>query len=291
MSENLRNDAQCLSIIIPAKNEATGLQPLLKSLKQYWPKAEILVVDDGSDDDTGKVAEQAGARVLYHPYSMGNGAAIKTGARNAKGDVLVFMDADGQHSPKDVARLVDRFNEGFDMVVGARESNTHASLIRRLGNGFYNSLASWITSRKIEDLTSGFRVVDAKKFIGFLDILPNKFSYPTTITLAFTRSGFSVDFVPIRAAVRSGKSHLNPLRDGYRFLIIIFKVVTLFSPLRVFVPASLFFFSLGISYYLFTYLTDARFTNMGVLLFTTSVLIFLIGLVSEQITMLIYLRR
>jgi glycosyltransferase involved in cell wall biosynthesis len=291
MADNVETKIMQLSIIIPAKNEALGLKPLLATLRGDWPEAEIIVVDDGSDDDTGKVARQSGARVIRHPYSMGNGAAIKTGARNAKGDVLVFMDADGQHAPKDIARLLARFDEGFDMVVGARESDTHASTTRRLGNGLYNNLASWITGQKIDDLTSGFRVVDAKKFREFIYILPNQFSYPSTITMAFLRSAYSVDFIPIRAETRVGKSHLNPLKDGYRFLIIIFKVATLFSPLKVFVPVSLLFFLLGLFYYLFTYISDARFTNMGVLLFVTSVLVFLIGLVSEQITMLTYLRR
>jgi glycosyltransferase involved in cell wall biosynthesis len=291
MADNVETKIMQLSIIIPAKNEALGLKPLLATLRGDWPEAEIIVVDDGSDDDTGEVARQSGARVIRHPYSMGNGAAIKTGARNAKGDVLVFMDADGQHAPKDIARLLARFDEGFDMVVGARESDTHASTTRRLGNGLYNNLASWITGQKIDDLTSGFRVVDAKKFREFIYILPNQFSYPSTITMAFLRSAYSVDFIPIRAETRVGKSHLNPLKDGYRFLIIIFKVATLFSPLKVFVPVSLLFFLLGLFYYLFTYISDARFTNMGVLLFVTSVLVFLIGLVSEQITMLTYLRR
>ena len=291
MGKNVQVTEQRVSIIIPAKNEALGLKTTLVLLKKYWPTAEILVIDDGSEDDTGEVARNLGANVIRHPYSIGNGAAIKSGVRNATGDVLVFMDADGQHSPKDIGGLMARFNEGFDMVVGARESDTHASMTRKYGNGFYNLLASWITGRKITDLTSGFRIAKADKFSEFLSILPNKFSYPTTITMAFLRSGYAVDFVPIRAAIRVGKSHLKPLRDGYRFLIIIFKVATLFSPLRVFVPLSLMFFGFAVSYYLFTFLSDARFTNMGVLLFVTSVLIFLVGLVSEQIAMLTYLRR
>ena len=177
------------------------------------------------------------------------------------------------------------------MVVGARESDTHASIGRRLGNGVYNTMASWITEQEILDLTSGFRVVDATKFREFIHLLPNKFSYPSTITMAFLRSAYSVTFVSIRAAKRTGKSHLKPMLDGYRFLIIIFKVATLFSPLKIFVPISFLFFFLGFSYYLFTYIADSRFTNMGVLLFVTSVLIFFIGLVSEQITTLMYMRR
>ena len=242
MADNLQTKAMQLSIIIPAKNEALGLRPLLATLKDGWPRAEIIVVDDGSDDDTGEVARQLGVRVIRHPYSMGNGAAIKAGARNATGDILVFMDADGQHAPNDIVRLLARFNEGFDMVVGARESDTHASLARRLGNTLYNTLASRITEQEIKDLTSGFRVVDANKFREFIYLLPNKFSYPSTITMAFMRSAYTVDFVAIRAGVRIGKSHLKIFRDGCRFFIIIFKIATLFSPLKIFVPISLLFF-------------------------------------------------
>jgi len=280
-----------VSIVIPAKNEAVALPQLIPQIESACPGAEILLVDDGSTDDTAAVAKKLGATVVSHPYSMGNGAAIKTGARNAQGDTLVFMDADGQHKPDDINRLLERFKDGFDMVVGARESDTHASLLRKFGNGLYNSLASWITEQHIEDLTSGFRVVDAEKFRQFIHLLPNKFSYPSTITMAFLRSAYRVDFVPIRAAKRTGKSHLKPMQDGYRFLIIIFKVATLFSPLKIFVPISFLFFGLGLSYYLYTYISDARFTNMGALLFITSVLIFLIGLVSEQITTLMYLHQ
>ena len=280
-----------LSIIIPAKNEAESLPKFLTRLLSVCPDAEVLLVDDGSTDTTAEIAEGLGVTVVSHAYSMGNGAAIKTGARRAKGDVLVFMDADGQHNPDDIERLVAKFQEGYDMVVGARDSDTHASVGRRFGNAVYNTMASWITEQKILDLTSGFRVADAAKFREFIQLLPNKFSYPSTITMAFLRSAYSVAFVSIRAGKRAGKSHLNPILDGYRFLIIRFKVATLFSPLKVFVPVSFLFFFLGLSYYLFTYISDARFTNMGVLLFTTSVLIFFIGLVSEQITTLMYLRQ
>lgn len=280
-----------LSIIIPAKNEEAGLRKLLPALRADWPDAELILVDDGSDDATAEVARAHRATVVSHPYSMGNGAAIKSGARVATGQTLVFLDADAQHDPTDIARLLARMEQGYAMVVGARASDTHASWLRRLGNGFYNRLASWMTEEQILDLTSGFRAVDAAKFREFLFLLPNKFSYPSTITMAFFRSAYPVSYVPIRAARRVGKSHLNIWRDGYRFLLVIFKVTILFSPLKVFLPTSLAFLATGIGYYAYTYLAQARFTNMGVLLIISSVLVFLIGLISEQITSLMYQRR
>ena len=279
-----------LSIIIPAKDEAAGLGRMLPELKKCHPDAEILVVDDGSQDQTPQIAKSHGAKVISHPYSMGNGAAVKSGARMAQGKTLLFMDADAQHDPKDIARLLERLNHGFDMVVGARERDTHASTTRRIGNIFYNRLASWMTEQSVLDLTSGFRAVDAEKFREFLFMLPNGFSYPSTITMAFFRSAYAVSYVSIRAGTRVGKSHLKPWRDGYRFLLVILKISTLFSPLKVFVPVSLVFFLLGVGYYLYTFITASRFTNMGVLLIVISVVLFLIGLISEQITTMMYQR-
>lgn len=277
-----------LSVILPAKNEAPALPTLLADLKAQQPSAEIVVVDDGSQDDTGRICESLGVTVVRHPYSMGNGAAVKSGARAAGGDILVFMDADGQHQAADVAGLVERLRQGYDMVVGARQMDGHASLWRYLANRCYNRLASWMTGHEIADLTSGLRAVRAERFREFLYLLPNGFSYPTTITMAFFRSGYPVAYVPIRTVRRQGRSHVRPLRDGVRFLIIIFKIGTLYSPLKLFAPVSLFFLVLGGGYYVWTYLTAGRFTNMGVLLMITAVLIFLIGLVSEQITSLVY---
>ncbi len=279
-----------LSIIIPAKNEAQSLDTLLKKLQQHYRDAEIIVVDDGSKDHTQRVCSDAGVHLISHPYSMGNGAAIKSGARNANGDVLVFMDSDGQHKPTDISRLLNKLNEGYDMVVGARTSSTQAGKRRKLGNNFYNRFATLITGHKIKDLTSGFRAVKADKFKEFLHLLPNGFSYPTTITMAFFRSGYSVTYVPIKAGKRVGKSHLKLTRDGIRFLLIIFRIGTIYSPLKVFVPASALFFMAGVGYYLYTYTTQGRFTNMSALLFISSILIFLIGLISEQITNLMYSR-
>lgn len=285
--------APALSIILPALNEAPTLRALIPELRTRFPAAEILVVDDGSTDDTRACVEAAGATALRQPYRMGNGAAIKRGARAARGRTLVFMDADGQHRPEHVQQLLDRLAEGFDMVVGARKAHQHADGGRRLANLSFNRLASWMTGHRILDLTSGLRAVDADKFKEFLHLLPNGFSYPTTITMAFFRSGYAVAYEPVAVQPRGGAqtSHLRPFVDGPRFLLIIIRIGSLYSPFRLFLPVSLAMFSLGLANYLYTYFTDGRFTNMSALLFTTSLLTFLIGIVSEQITSLLYSRR
>jgi len=279
-----------ISIILPAKNEAGSLKKLLPELRRAFPDEEIIVVDDGSTDATIEICNSNDVRVISHVYSMGNGAAIKTGARNATGDILVFMDADGQHSPDNIQRLVDKINDGFDMVVGARKINTHASLTRRIGNTLYNKLASWMTGYPIEDLTSGFRATRARHFRKFLYLLPNKFSYPTTSTMAFFRSGLPVGYIPIEAMNRSAeaKSHIRIFHDGLRFLIIIMKIGALFSPMRFFLPISGSLFLAGISYYGYTYFTSGRLTNMSTILILASLFTFLIGIVSEQISALHY---
>jgi len=280
-----------LSIILPAKNEAAALADLLPRLKAAQPDAEILVVDDGSTDDTAPICMKNAVQVVRQPYSMGNGAAIKRGARMATGDVLVFMDGDGQHDPAQIARLLVRLGEGFDMVVGARDWAGQAGVGRGVANGLYNWLATRMTGFPVRDLTSGFRVVRADKFREFLHLLPNGFSYPTTITMAFFRSAYAVAYEPIPVAKRVGRSHIRPLRDGVRFLLIIFKIATLYSPLKLFVPASVVFFLLGLGHYAYTYITAHRLTNMSVLLFSASVIVFLIGLISEQITTLTFKTR
>jgi len=277
-----------LSIILPAKNEAAALADLLPRLKAAQPGAEIIVVDDGSTDDTVALCARNSVQVVRQPYSMGNGAAIKRGTRAATGDILVFLDADGQHDPQLIARLLARLEEGFDMVVGARNWSGQAGVGRGVANSLYNWLATRMTSFEVKDLTSGFRAVRASKFREFLHLLPNGFSYPTTITMAFFRSAYGVAYEPIPVAKRVGRSHIRPLRDGVRFLLIIFKIATLYSPLKLFVPASVVFFLLGLGHYIYTYLTVHRLTNMSVLLFSASVIVFLIGLISEQITALTF---
>lgn len=277
-----------ISVVLPAKNEAQNIAVVLRRLKHLLPDAEIIVVNDGSTDKTAKLAAKGGAKVISHPYSQGNGASIKTGARNAGGEILVFMDADGQHDPEDIPALLAKLDAGYDMAVGARHARTHASWLRRFANGFYNKLASLMTGYRIEDLTSGFRAVKADKFRRFLYLLPNGFSYPTTSTMAFFRSGFPVAYVPIHAGKREGRSHIKILRDGIRFFVIIMKIGALFSPMRLFLPLSFLVFMTGASYYAHTFMTSGRFTNMSAVLFLASLFIFLIGILSEQVSSLHY---
>jgi len=277
-----------ISVVIPAKNEAASLEKLLPRIRAALPDAEIIVVDDGSDDGTSQTALDAGATVVRHEYSIGNGGAIKSGARKASGDILVFLDADGQHPPKHLTDLLGMYEKGYDMVIGARFTASQSTIWRGIANRFYNWLATAITGHKVLDLTSGFRVVDARLFKQFLFLLPNGFSYPTTITMAFFRAGYQVAYFPFKAEQREGKSHIKPLKDGLRFLIIIFRIGTLYSPLKMFIPISAAFFVTGVGYYLYTYMTAGRFTNMSAMLLTSSVLVFLMGLLSEQVTSLLY---
>ncbi len=280
-----------VSIVLPALNEEKGLSSILPELKNLYPAYEILVIDDGSTDKTVSICSLNKVKVISHPYSMGNGAAIKSGARHATGDLIVFMDADGQHDPADVQYLTDKLlAENYDMVVGARVLSTHSSLIKRTANWFYNRLASMMTGHEILDLTSGFRVVKAKIFRKFLYLLPNGFSYPTTSTMAFFRSSHPVGYITIHAGKRAKGTHSNIkiLKDGVRFFIIILKIGALFSPMRLFLPISATLFLTGITYYAYTYLFYSRFTNMSALLIISSLMVFLIGILSEQISSLHY---
>ncbi|MBB6522710.1 glycosyltransferase [Pseudoteredinibacter isoporae] len=279
-----------VSVVIPAKNEEKGLSKVLPELVALNIVGEVIVVDDGSTDNTVKICSELQVSCISHPYSMGNGAAIKTGARAASSDVIIFMDADGQHQPKDIERIIEKMSEGYDMVVGARDRSGQASYARYLANGFYNKFASWMSEHKVEDLTSGFRAVNAEKFRQFLYMLPNGFSYPTTSTMAFLRSGYSVGFVDIDVLDREGKSHIRLWKDGIKFLLIIFKITTLYSPLKLFSGISASLFVSGVAYYVYTYLSFERFTNMGLALVLSAMLVFLIGLISEQISTLFYKR-
>lgn len=279
-----------ISVVLPAKNEAAAIGQTIEKIKQLQAidKIEIIVVNDGSTDSTKVVAEQAGARVVSHPYSKGNGAAIKTGAREAIGSIIIFMDADGQHDPQDIPRLIEKIGQGYDLVVGARQKGSQASISRGIANKIYNNLATYMIEHPVEDLTSGFRAVRSDKFKEFLYLLPNGFSYPTTSTIAFFRAGYSVAYVPIHAAKRIGKSHIHPIKDGIRFFLIIFKIATLFSPLKMFLPIAVVLFMMATGWYGYTLYEFGRFTNMSALLYTGSVMIFLMGLISEQITNLMY---
>ena len=277
-----------VSVILPCKNEAENLERLLPKLLTVLPEAEILVVDDGSTDGSKRVAEGCGVRCVSHLYNMGNGAAVKTGARHAKGSILVFMDADGQHDPADIPRLLEKLDQGYDMVVGAREPRSQASLARRVANHTYNRLASFMTGFRILDLTSGFRAVHARHFRKFLYLLPNTFSYPTTITMAFFRSALPVGYIPIKTTARGGRSHIRILKDGVKFFVIILKIGALFSPMRLFLPIAALLFLIGLGYYGYTFFSVRRFTNMSALLMLSSILTLLIGIISEQISSLHY---
>ena len=283
------NDSN-VTVIIPAYQESANIGKLVEKIRQRYPHYEVLVVDDGSTDKTAEIAFKAGAKVIQHPYNIGNGAAVKTGIRNAQGDILVFMDADGQHDPNDIEKLLQHF-PNYAMVVGARKGLHQASFLRRVGNTFYNLLATYVAKFPVRDLTSGFRAVRAEVIRKFVYLLPNTYSYPTTSTLCMLRSGFPLKYVPIDVMRRQGgKSSIRIFRDGTRFFLIIIKICTLFSPFRIFLPVSSSTFALGICYYAYTYFSWGRFTNMSALLFTTAVIIFMIGLVSEQICQLIYSR-
>lgn len=273
------------TVIVPAFNEAPAIGAFLTALALEGPWREILVVDDGSTDATCAEAERAGARVLRHPYNKGNGAAVKTGIRHATGDYVLIIDGDGQHAPTDAPRLVARLGE-YDLVVGARSASTQASSTRLLGNSLLNGLASYLTGQPVPDLTSGFRAARRSCLREFLHLIPNGFSTPTTTTLAFIKAGYSVAFEPIDARPRTGQSKIKLGRDGVKFLLIVLRVITVFSPLRVFVPVSALAFALGIGYGLWTVASQSKIPNGAVLLLMFSVIVFLVGLVSEQIALL-----
>ena len=272
-------------IIIPACNEEASLGQLIQGIKTTLPGGcRITIINDGSEDKTAQIAQANGAEVITHPYRMGNGASVKTGLRNASADIVVFMDADLQHLPQDIPLLLAHIDK-FDMVIGARDFSQFS--LRTLANRFYNLFAGYVTLFAIKDLTSGFRAVKRKEALKFLYLLPNTFSYPSTITLAFLKTGRAIKYVPITTPSRKhGKSKINLIKDGVRFFMIILRIATFFSPLRVFLPVSIFFFASGLAYYIYTFFAYHRFTNMSALLFTTSLLVFMLGLISEQIAQL-----
>lgn len=284
MEQNKRYE---VTILLPAYNEAGVIGETIRAIRALHPDFEILVVDDGSTDNTMREAMEAGANVWPHPYNMGNGAAIKSGLRCARGEWVLMMDADGQHKPEDIARLLEH-KDRYDMVVGARTRQSETSAHRDLANWVYNRFASYVTRFKVEDLTSGFRLVRLSVARQFIYLLPNTFSYPSTLTLGYLRSGRTVKYIPIQTKARVGKSKIKLLKDGARFFLIITKIASLFSPFRVFLPISMGFFVTGLCYYAYTFLTQGRFTNMSALLFNSAIIIFMIGLVAEQISQMRY---
>ena len=274
---------QKISVVLPAFREEKVIGSVIQAVRSVVGSGcEIIVVDDGSPDGTGKEAEKAGARVVRHPYNMGNGAAVKSGIRAATGDVIVLMDSDGQHKPEDIPRFIEQVDV-YDMVIGARTKASETSVHRDVANAIYNRFATYLTKKEILDLTSGFRAIKADIAKRFVYLLPNTFSYPTTLTLSLIRSGHSVTFIPIVAKKREGKSKIKLLKDGVRFFLIMLKIATLYSPFRVFLPVSASFFTVGIGYYVYTFIAEHRFTNMSALLIGNGVIIFMMALIAEQI--------
>lgn len=278
-------DPSSVSVLIPAYNEAAVISDVVSRVLAAGPWHEVIVVDDGSSDGTAERAAAAGATVARHPYNKGNGAAVKTGIRRASGEFILVLDADGQHRAEDAFRVIAPLGE-FDLVVAARSGSSQATVGRRMGNAFLNWLAGYLTGRDIPDLTSGFRAARRSCLREFIHLLPNGFSTPTTTTLSFMKAGYSVLFVPVEAQPRVGKSKIKLARDGFRFYLILLRVVTLFSPLRIFLPLSLFAFAVGAGYAAWTIGTQHHLTNSSVLLILFSVVVFLVGLVSEQIAAL-----
>jgi glycosyltransferase involved in cell wall biosynthesis len=274
---------ESVSVIIPAFNEEGSIGALVREILAAHPRFEVLVVNDGSGDATAAVAREAGAKVYSHPYNIGNGASIKTGIRVAQGDYLVFLDGDGQHDPAEIDQLL-AFLPEFDMVVGQRRMSAQTSFLRGLGNVVYNHFASYVAKFPVKDLTSGFRAIKADLARNFVSLLPNTYSYPTTLTLGILRSGHSLRYVPINVRRREkGKSQVKLIKDGVRFLMIIIRICTLYSPMRVFLPVSFLMFLLGLARYAYTYFTEGRFTNMSAILLVTAILVFMMSLISEQL--------
>ncbi|TFG91008.1 MAG: glycosyltransferase family 2 protein [Syntrophobacterales bacterium] len=279
-----------ISIVIPAYREEKVISSVVSDIRRVMDMTgrtyEILVIDDGSDDETAAEAQKAGARILSHPYNIGNGAAVKTGIRNARGELLVTFDGDGQHSPEDIPRLLEKM-DAYDMAVGARTKNSESSFHRTMANRLYNCFATYMCKRRIEDLTSGFRAIKTEIARRFVSLLPNSFSYPTTITMAVVRSGYSLVYVPVMTTRRVGKSKIKLMKDGSRFFLIIVKIATLFSPMRVFLPVSAIMFLLGLGYGLFKiFFMGGRYGPTSAMLMTVAIVIFMVGLVSEQVAQL-----
>jgi len=280
-----------ISVIIPAYNEAPTIGDIVSKIRTLYSDFEIIVVNDGSVDETATIAKSAGAKVHNHPYNIGNGAAVKSGIRHASGDILVFMDGDFQHDPEDIGKMLAHFPE-YDMVVGARSIKGHSSIGRAFGNKIYNWLASYVAMFPIKDLTSGFRAVKSNIAKSFVYLLPNTYSYPATITLGVLRSGMSIKYVPIKMQKRkTGKSNIKLIEDGVRFFMIITRICTLYSPMRVFLPVGFTMFLLGVANYLYTYITRGQFTNMSVFMFVAAIIIFMMSLISEQICQMRFERR
>ena len=282
----MKEISESVSIIIPAyqEEEAIGqvVANVLRVARELGCPYEVLVVDDGSTDNTGGAARYAGAQVLVHPYNRGYGAALKTGIRAATSRTVLFLDADGQHDPEDIRCLLAE-RKVYDMVVGARRRSQGAPLWRKPGKLFLGWLANNLTGRNIPDLKSGFRAIAREMALRFLPIMPDGFSFSTTSTIAAFRGGYKVQYIPIQVAHRVGKSTVTMI-DGFKTIMLIIRIVTLFAPLRVFLPVSAATFVLGVGFVIQGYLSAGAASIKGIMVILASILFFLFGILVDQVT-------
>jgi|YNPBryBLVA2012_1023415.scaffolds.fasta_scaffold11809_2 glycosyltransferase involved in cell wall biosynthesis len=285
-----------VSVVIPAFNEAHNIGAVVQRVRAALPDAEILVVDDASQDGTAAAALAAGARVERHPTNRGNGAAVKTGIRHASGEVVLLMDADGQMDPRYIPDLLGGIAAGYDMVVGARTRETQGdTLARRLGNRALDALGAYLVEAEVRDLTSGYRAMRREVIMEFLHLLPNRYSYPTTSTLSLLKAGYCVGFVSIEGQRRQGgRSSQKLLKNGVRFGLIILRIISLFAPLRVYFPIALGMFFLSLLAYIASVAVNGvwlKIPNATAALFVGGIIVFMFGLLAEQIAALRFQRR
>lgn len=285
MQSQIENRKSKISIIIPAYNEAGSIGDVLNMLHDWRERAEIIVVDDASTDRTAEIAQAAGVRVIRHLRRKGYGAGLKTGIRAAAGDIVVMMDADSEHNAEQIARLLDALGDN-DMVVGARGKGSHAPLLRRPLKWLLFQVANYLAQTKIPDLNSGFRAVRKGVVKLFLHILPNGFSFSTTLTLALFKEGYNIAYVPITTAPRVGTSTVDPIRDGFNTIMLIIRVIALFDPLRVFLPTSTALFSIGVIYWLLDiiYRQHLNVPSGAVMVILASVIVFMFGILADQVS-------
>ena len=278
-----------ICVIIPVHNEVSSIGQVVRSVRAVLDglpaEYQVTVVDDGSEDGTGEEAASAGAVVLSRPYRNGNGAAVKHGIRSVDGDVIILMDGDGQHKAEDIPRLLEPMSE-YEMVVGARSTDSETEFHRDVANRFYNILASYIVGYHVEDLTSGFRAIDGHVAKKVAYLFPNGFSYPSTCTIALFRGGYSVKYIPVQTRYRIGNSKIRLLRDGLSFLLILLRIGTLFRPLRIFIPVTLAVFLPGLVLATYRLAIGRPWTIPVVISFTAALLLFALGLISEQIALI-----
>jgi glycosyltransferase involved in cell wall biosynthesis len=276
-----------LSIVIPALNESDAIQAVLEDIHSNFRGLhfEVIVVDDGSTDETGSKASLLGARVIRHAQTKGYGAALKTGIRQARGEYVLTMDADGQHRGSDALRLWQERADN-DMVVGQRQGIIHSSLWRMPGKWLLGWLANYLTRQRIPDLNSGMRLFRRATILKYLHICPSGFSFSTTSTMALFNRGCSVAYIPIEVNKRIGKSTVS-IGTGIDTLILILRIAVLFDPLRLFIPISVSIGLVGAVWNIPYFLSGRGIISTGsTMTILTAVLVFGLGLLCDQISQL-----